>query len=125
MISAFMVGLSRQREPLDVPVKAEDRAAGGEDGAIPRQESDPHKAAPAEDLFGSAIGSDSHDTAAPSVRCGDVEIPFAVEREPLRPAQSSKKGADLALLIDAKHAIETRGCRPCNEQFPSRAEREM
>jgi hypothetical protein len=48
MISAFMIGLPRQWEPVNVPVETEERAAGGEDGAIPWQQREPNKAAAAE-----------------------------------------------------------------------------
>jgi hypothetical protein len=48
MISAFMIGLPGQWEPVNVPVEAKESAARGEDGAIPWQQREPHQAAAAE-----------------------------------------------------------------------------
>src|SRR5260370_24145192 len=120
-----MIGLARQRKPFDSPVEAEQRAAGGEDRAISRQQCEAYEAAAAENLFGLAIGGDPHDAAASRVGGGNVEISLAVECQSLRPAESSEKSADLAFLINAKHAIETRCSGPSHEQFTSGAESKM
>src|SRR5260370_37396591 len=120
-----MIGLARQRKPFDVPVEAEQRAAGGEDRAISRQQCEAYEAAAAENLFGITIGGDPHDAAASRVGGGNVKISLAVECQSLRPAESSEKRADFAFLIDAKHAVETRGRGAGHKQFAGGAEREM
>src|SRR3984893_13673130 len=125
MISAFIVGLPREWESLDVPIETEESAVSGEDGAIPGQGREPPEASAAEHLFGLAIGSDSHDAAAPGIRGGDVEISPAVKRKSLRPAQATEKGANLALLTDANHTIEARCCGTGDKQLTSGTEREM
>ena len=69
-----------------------------------------------------AVRSDAHDAAPPSIRCGHVEISFAVKGQSLRPAQPAEEAADLALLIDAEDAVKTGSGRPGDEKFAGRAE---
>ena len=64
-----------------------------------------------------AVGRDAHN-AAPSEMGGcDVQTALAVEGQSLRPAQAAKEDADLAVAIDPRDVVKTRGGGAGDVQF--------
>src|ERR1700722_8062144 len=125
MISAFMIELAWKRKAFHFPIDGEERAGGGEDRAVAGHEREAHEAGAAKNKFCAPVHGNSHDAAAALIGRRHVEISLAVESEALRPAEAAEERADFAFLIDAQHAVETRGGRARDKQFARGAERQV
>src|SRR5438046_4955439 len=68
---------------------------------------------------------DAHDAAPALVRCRHVQIPFAVERQPLWPPQPAEKHTDLTALCNAVDPVKAGRCRPRHVQVAVRMKRQV
>src|SRR6266403_6404457 len=72
-----------------------------------------------------ALRSNSHDAAVPAVRCRDVQVRVAIERQTLRTSKPAIKHGNIAALRDAINAIVARGSRPGHIQITARMKRQV
>src|SRR5882762_4772440 len=72
-----------------------------------------------------ALRSNSHDSAVPAVRCRDVQVRVAIERQTLRTSKPAIKHGNIAALRDAINAIVARGSRPGYIQIAARMKRQV
>src|SRR6267378_2166774 len=105
MISAFIRWLSDQWQAAHIPIQREKSVYRRENRASRRLEREPYQARSAQHRFRVSLGTNPHDAPMPAVRCRDVQVRVAIERQSLRTPKPAIKHGNIAALRDAVNAV--------------------